>query len=354
MEFAEWATALGLLLVLDLLLSLRLAQRIRQPLGHLGTSSVAYCHLLLRFHAPLLVPAGEETGLGVLYNSLFVDPKGRSVAPRALVRRTCAKWDDLFCGDYLRREVAGQLHWRLSDRYVAGGETMYTVQTGLAKWRRRAPCDIGSWASKWQSQHVLVAVSRGDAPRVPGMNWGLFGKLRILGWDYDFMRKVLWHKLTVSSWFLAMTRDPLCSFHGVDETQDHVFGGCKFGLLVHEAVLHPFRRLGDPRGVSIHFSTRFLMNQGVAVSPIEGILTGCGMSAAWSQRCKCVQGKGTVYLHTLVDHWTSKLAFWVHSSNFSMQRAAVSPLLHNLRSWLEFGILGSIGMFPRAHALCFV
>ena len=50
---------------------------------------------------------------------------------------------------------------------------------------------------------MLVAVSRGDTPDVPGMNpqiWGLFGKLRIPGWDYDFVRKALWRKLAVSSW----------------------------------------------------------------------------------------------------------------------------------------------------------
>ena len=81
---------------------------------------------------------------------------------------------------------------------------------------------MGSWAAKWQSQRVLVAVSRGDAPNVPGMNpqiWGLFGKLRIPCWDYNFVRKALWRKLAVSSRVAAMTRDPKCASDGMDELQ---------------------------------------------------------------------------------------------------------------------------------------
>ena len=51
-------------------------------------------------------------------------------------------------------------------------------------------------------------------------------------------------------------------------------------------------------------------------------------------------GKQTVSLHTLVAQGTSKLAFWLHSSNLSVQRATIAPLLHNPRSWSESGSLG--------------
>ena len=115
-------------------------------------------------------------------------------------------------------------------------------------------CDMGSWAAKWQSQRMLVAVAKGDAPNVPRMNpqnWGLFGKLGSPCGDYDFVTKALWRKLAVASRLAAMTRNPKCSFDGLDETHDHVFGSCRFGQFVHEAVLHTFGRPEDSRGVSV-------------------------------------------------------------------------------------------------------
>ena len=67
------------------------------------------------------------------HSSLFVDHKGRSVAPRALVRCGYAKWGDVFCDDYLRRDVAGQLNPQWRDRYAAMGATVYAVRVGLAE-----------------------------------------------------------------------------------------------------------------------------------------------------------------------------------------------------------------------------
>ena len=130
-----------------------------------------------------------------------MDEKGRSVAPQALVRCGYAKWSDVLCGDYLRRDVSEQLDPQWRDRYAALGATVYTVQAGLAELRQRAPCDMWSWALKRQSQRVLVAVSWADAPHMPGMNpqnWGFFGNLRIPGGDYDFVRKALRRKLALS------------------------------------------------------------------------------------------------------------------------------------------------------------
>ena len=71
---------------------------------------------------------------------------------------------------------------------------VYSVQSGLAEWRQRAPCDMASGPVKWKSQDVLVAISRGATPPVAGMGsrtWGLFRKLRIPGWDYNFVRRAL-------------------------------------------------------------------------------------------------------------------------------------------------------------------
>ena len=106
---------------------------------------------------------------------------------------------------------------------------------------------MGSWPVKWKSENVLVVISRGAAPPVSGMGsraWGLFRRLRIPGWDYDFVRRALWQKLAV-----AMTRCSKCVFDGKGETHAHVFGKCRFGRFVHEAVRHTF---GPPQGPKRH------------------------------------------------------------------------------------------------------
>ena len=147
-EFAAWANAVGLVLVLDMLPFIKLAPWVRQPPGHLGTSCVAYSRLLRRFPAPPPPLACREIGLGVCHSSLFADHKGRSVVPRAVVRRGYAKWGDVFWFDYLRRDVARQLNPQWWVWYAAMRATEYAVQVGLAEWRQRAPCDMGSWAAK--------------------------------------------------------------------------------------------------------------------------------------------------------------------------------------------------------------
>ena len=112
---------------------------------------------------------------------------------------------------------------------------------------------MGSWLVKWKSQNVLVATLRGAAPPVAGMGsqtWGLFRKLRIPGWDYDFVHRALRRKLAMDSQLVAMTRCSTCAFDGKDETHAHVFGECRFGRFVHEAVRHTF---GPPPGSTRHF-----------------------------------------------------------------------------------------------------
>ena len=79
-----------------------------------------------------------------------------------------------------------------------------------------------------------------------------------------------------------MTHNPKCAFDGMDETHNHVFGSCRPGQFVHEAVLHTFGRPEYCRGVSVDLSSQFLMKRGVALSTIQGILTWSGMSAIWS------------------------------------------------------------------------
>ena len=73
------------------------------------------------------------------------------------------------------------------------------------------------------------------------------------------------------------------------------------------------------------------------------------MSAAWSQRCKTVLGKQMFSLHTMVAYWASKLAFWLQASNLSVQRAVVSPLLRNVRLWLERGSVASHWYVPKGQ-----
>ena len=246
-----------------------------------------------------------------------------------------ASWREVFSDGYLRMDVSEQLkpHWRMV--LASAGSAVHAVQSGLAEWRQRAPCDMGSWPVKWKSQNVLVAISRGAAPPVAGMGsrtWGLFHKLRIPGWDYDFVRRAPWRKLAVASRLVAMTRYSKYVFDGKDETHARVFGECRFGQFVHEAVRHTFGPPHDPQGTSIDLSCDFLHKQEVALTTAQGILTWSGMSVAWSQRCHAVSGKQTVSLHTMVAQWMSKLEFWRQSTNLSVHRSSISPLLSNLRS----------------------
>ena len=207
-----------------------------------------------------------------------------------------------------------------------------------------------SWPAKWKSQNVLVAISRGAAPPVAGMGlrtWGLFRKLRIRGWDYDFVRRALWRKPAVASRLVAMTCCSKCAFDGKDETHAHVFGECRFGQFVHEAVRHTFGPPQDPQGTSIDLSCNFLQKQEVALTTAQGILTWSGMSVAWSQRCQVVLGKQTVSLHTMVAQWMSKLEVWRQPTTLSVHRSSISPLLFNLRSWIDTGSLGAYWHVPK-------
>ena len=224
----------------DMLPYIRLAPRTR---GHPGTSCIAYSRLLRRFAAPPTPPSGREAQLGVWHSSLFTDSRGRSAAPPKMVGCGFASWREVFSDGYLRLDVSRQLkpHWRML--LTSAGSAVHSVQSGLAEWRQRAPCDMGSWPVKLKSQNVLVAISRGAAPPVACMGlrtWGLFHKLRIPGWDYDFVRRALWRKLAVASRLMAIARCSKCAFDGKDETHAHLFGECRFGQFVHEAVRHTF------------------------------------------------------------------------------------------------------------------
>ena len=217
-----------------------------------------------------------------------------------------ASWRKVFSDGYLQLDVSRQLklHWRKV--LASAGSAVHWVQSGLAEWRQRAPCDMGSWSVKWKSQNVLVAISRGTAPSIAGMGsrtWGLFRKLRIPGWDYYFVRRALWRKLAVTSRLVAITHCPKCAFDGKDETHAHVFVECRFGQFVHEAVRHIFGPPQDPQGTSVDLSCNFLQKQDVALTTAEGIITWSGMSVAWSQGCHAVLGKQALSLHTMVAHW---------------------------------------------------
>ena len=349
-QFEEWARSVGMVLTLDMLPYIGLAPRTRQPPGHLGTSCIAYPRLLRRFAAPPPPPSGRGAQLGVWHSSLFTDSRGRSAAPPKLVRCGFASWREVFSEGYLRLDLSRQLkpHWRVV--LASAGFAVHSVQSGLAEWRQRAPCDMGSWPIKWKSQNVLVAIPRGAAPPVAGMGswtWGLFCKLRIPGWDNDFVRRALWRKLAVASRLVAMTRCSKCAFDGKDETHAHVFGECRFGQFVHEAVRHTFGPLKDPEGTSIDLSCNFLQKQEVALTTTQGILSWSGMSVAWAQRCQAVLGKQTVSLHTMVAPWMSKLEFWRQSTNLSVHRSSISPLLFNLRSWIDTGSLDAYWHVPK-------
>ena len=209
---------------------------------------------------------------------------------------------------------------------------------------------MGSWPVKWKFQNVLVAIWRGAAPPVVGMGsrtWGLFRKLRIPVWDYDFVRRALWRKLAVATRLVSMTRCCTCAFDGKEETDAHVFGECRFGQFVHEAVRHTFGPPLGPTRLLIDLSCNFLQKQEVALTTAQGILTWSGMSVAWSQRCQAVLGKQTVSLHTMVAQWVSKLEFWRQSTTPSVHRPSISPLLSNLRSWIDTGSLGAYWHVPK-------
>ena len=177
--------------------------------------------------------------------------------------------------------------------------------------------------------------------------WGLFRKLRISGWDFDFVRRALWRKLAIASRLVAMTRCSKCAFDGKDETHAHVFGECRFGQFVQEAVRHTFGPPQDPQGTSIDLSCNFLPKQEVALTTTQGILSWSGMSVAWSQRCHAVLEKQTVSLDTMVAQWLSKLEFWSQSTNLSVHRSSISPLLSNLRSWIDPRSLGAYWHVPK-------
>ena len=193
-QFEDWAHSEGMVLTPDMLPYILLTLRTCQPPGHLGTSCIAYSWLLRRFAAPPPPPSGPEAQLGVWHSSLFTDSSGRSAASLKLVRCGFSEWREVFSDSFLRLDVSRHLkpHWRKV--LTSAGSAVHSVQSGLAEWRQQAPCDMGSWPTKWKSQNVLVAISRGATSPVAGMGsqtWGLFRKWRIPGWDYYFIRRAL-------------------------------------------------------------------------------------------------------------------------------------------------------------------
>ena len=116
---------------------------------------------------------------------------------------------------------------------------------------------------------------------------------------------------------------------------------------MHEAIKHTFGPPQDLQGTSINLSCDFLQKHGVALTTAHGILTWSGMSVAWYQRCHAVLGKQTVPLHTMVAQCVSKLEFWRQSTNLSLHRSSISPLLSNLRSWIDTGSLGAYWHVPK-------
>ena len=85
----------------------------------------------------------------------------------------------------------------------------------------------------------------------------------------------------------------------------------------------------------------------MAITTAQGIPTWSGMSVARSQRCNAVLGKQTVSLHTMVAQWVSKLEVWRQSTNRSVHRSSISPLLSNLCSWIDTGSLGAYWHVPK-------
>ena len=110
---------------------------------------------------------------------------------------------------------------------------------------------------------------------------------------------------------------------------------------------HTFGTPQDPQGTSVDLSCDFLQKQEVALTTAQGLLTWSGMSVAWSQRCHAVLGKQAVSLHTMVAQWMSKLEFWRQSTNMSVHRSSISPLLSNLHSWIDTGSLGAYWHVPK-------
>ena len=49
----------------------------------------------------------------------------------------------------------------------------------------------------------------------------------------------------------------------------------------------------------------------------------------------------------MVAKWVSKLEFWRQSTNLSVHRSYISPLLSNLRSWIDTGSLGAYWHVPK-------
>ena len=145
----------------------------------------------------------------------------------------------------------------------------------------------------------------------------------------------------MASRLVAMTRCSKCALDGRDKTHAHVFGECRFGQFGHEAVRHTFGPPQDPQGTSIDLSYSFLQKQEVALTTAQGILTWSRMSVAWSQPCHAVLGKEIVSLHTMVAQWVSKLEFWRQSTNLSVHRSSISPLLSNLLAWIDTRSLGA-------------
>ena len=58
-------------------------------------------------------------------------------------------------------------------------------------------------------------------------------------------------------------------------------------------------------------------------------------------------GKQMVFLHTMAAQWISELDFWRPSTNLSVHRSSIAPLLHNLRSWVETASLGAHWHVPK-------
>ena len=91
----------------------------------------------------------------------------------------------------------------------------------------------------------------------------------------------------------------------------------------------------------VNLASGFLLKQAIALSTVQGVLTGSWMASASAVRCQRVIAKCVVSMHTFVAYWIAKLGYGVSCSDLFVRRADMSPPLHNFRHWKEAGVLGA-------------
>ena len=103
--FKYWAKRVGLLLEECMLPYMRLAQGCPHPTGCLGASCMAYMQPSKQSSAMRPPPVCQEGVPGLWHNSLFAWTRGRTVPPRAVIKRSFLRWRDGAGGDYLKADL---------------------------------------------------------------------------------------------------------------------------------------------------------------------------------------------------------------------------------------------------------